>query len=106
MKTIRLLMLFLAISAVTFYSCSDSDPISNNTETQESIALRTALNELKKANDLGRTATNPFCFDFVYPITLSLNNGTNVTATTFEGLIDILANESPNLYISGIVFPF
>jgi hypothetical protein len=107
MKTIRLLFLFLAVSAVTLYSCSDSDPIDNNTTTQKSIALRTTVNEIKKANGLtNRTLTNPFCFEFVYPITLSLSNGTNVTVTSFEGLIALLSDESANLYVEGIAFPF
>jgi hypothetical protein len=108
MKTIKLLLLFLAVSAVTLYSCSDSDPIGdNNPTTQKSIAVRTAMNELKKANGLtNRTVVNPFCFEFVYPITLSLSNGTNVTVTSFEGIISILADESTNLYIDGIAFPF
>lgn len=107
MKTIRLLLLFLAVSAVTLYSCSDSDPIENNATTQKSIALRTALNEIKKANGLtSRTASNPFCFEFVYPISLSLSNGTNVTVTSLEGLIALLGDESTDLYVEGIAFPF
>ena len=108
MKTIRLLFMFLAVSAVTLYSCSDSDPIDNNATTQKSIALRTAVNEIKKANNItGRTATsNPFCFEFVYPITLSLSNGTSVTVTSFQGLVSILSDESANLYVDGIAFPF
>jgi hypothetical protein len=107
MKTIRLLFLFVAISAVTLYSCSDSDPIDNNATTQKSIALRTAVNELKKANGLtNRTVVNPFCFEFVYPITLSLSNGTNVTVTSFDGLVSLLIDESANLYVEGIAFPF
>jgi len=106
MKTIRLLFLFLAVSAVTFYSCSDSDPIDNQPTTQKSIALRTALNEIKKANGLSRTSDNPFCFEFVYPITLSMSNGVAVTVTSLDGLVALLADESSNLYVEGIAFPF
>ncbi|RZJ31570.1 MAG: hypothetical protein EOO48_01620 [Flavobacterium sp.] len=108
MKAIRLLFLFLAVSAVTLYSCSDSSPIENNSTTTKSIPLRTALNEIKKANNItGRSVNeNPFCFSFVYPITLSLSNGTNVSVTSFDGLVDLLTNESTNLYIDGISYPF
>ena len=107
MKTIRLLFLLVAVSAVTLYSCSDNDPIENSATTQKSIALRTAVNEIKKANNIGnRPADNPFCFDFVYPITLSLSNNTSVTVQSFDGLVDLLANESANLYVDGIAFPF
>ena len=116
MKTIKLLFIFMVLSAVTFYSCSDNDPIQNTRAVaQESIALRTALNEMKIHNDIagrhpedGKTSNlaSPFCFDLVYPVTLSMNNGTTITVNNFEGLIDILLSESPAIYVSGIVFPF
>jgi hypothetical protein len=115
MKTIKLLFLLVAFSTVTFYSCSDSNAIEKETVTQKSIAMRTALNKLKVANNIsGKSSiksknaatTNPFCFEFVYPIVFSYNNGTAITASNFQGLLDILANESPTLYLEGIVFPF
>ena len=46
------------------------------------------------------------CFNFVFPITFSYSNGTAVTAANLDGLLDILNNESPSLYLSGVVFPF
>lgn len=108
MKTIKYLFFLVAFSSVLFYSCTDANPIKNETpRTQKSIALRTILNEVKSANNIsGKTTTNPFCFDFVYPIVFSYNNGTAITAVNFQGLLEILSNESPNLYIEGIVFPF
>ena len=111
MKALKLLFVFLAFSAVTFYSCSDSDPVGTIVPpqaSQESIALRTALNELKTAHNIeGRSgADSVFCFNFVYPITFTFSNGTNVTVTSFAGLLDILANESPQLYLESVVFPF
>jgi len=116
MKTIKIVLLLLAFSAVAFYSCADSNPIEKQTvATQKSIALRTALNEIKNANDIsgkpanaeGKTAlTNPFCFEFVYPITLSFSNGANVSIANFQGLLDILESETAILHIVGISFPF
>lgn len=107
MKTIKLLLCLVAFSAIGFYSCNDSDPIENNTpNTQQSVALRTALNEFKQANEGSRAAVNPFCFEFVYPLTFSYNNGTTVTVTSFGGLLEIVLNETPNQYLSGISFPF
>jgi hypothetical protein len=114
MKTIKLLLLLLAFSTITFYSCSDENPIKNNiAATQKSIALRTSLNEIKKANDIngkatatGKTLTNPFCFEFVYPLSLSFNNGTVVTVSSFQGLLNVLSSENPNFYLEGIFFPF
>jgi hypothetical protein len=108
MKTVKLLLL-VVVSALTFYACSDNDPVGAAPSTESSIALRTALNEIKKANGLtSRSAAdvNPLCFEFVYPITLSLSNGTSVTVTSYQGLLELLENESPATYVNGIAFPF
>jgi hypothetical protein len=67
------------------------------------------MNELKIANNISGRNTNassPFCFEFVYPITLSYNTGTTVTVASLQGLLTILAAETPALYIDGIAFPF
>jgi hypothetical protein len=118
MKTFKLLLLVVAFSSVTFSSCSDSSPIENQTVTQKSVALRTTIFELVKANPPGDRASNnptksnrltpanPFCFEFVYPIVVSYNNDTAVTVSSSEGLWDIISNESPTLFLEGIVFPF
>lgn len=101
----------VAFSAIGFYSCSDSDPIENTTPTtQKSTAMRTALNEIKQANEgsrpQGKTAENPFCFEFVYPLTFSYNSGTTITVSSFGGLLEILLNETPSQHLTGITFPF
>ncbi len=106
MKSIKLLLLFVTLSLT--FSCSDSDPIQNTDDTQESISLRTMVHELKKANNItGRMAdNNPFCFDFVYPVTFSYSNDISITAETFAGLIEIITDETPSIYLSAIQFPF
>jgi hypothetical protein len=115
MKTIKILLLLVAFSTATFYSCSDENAIKNESSAQRSTALRTVLNKLKLENTVGpnrsaEVSTNPttpmLCFEFVFPITFSYNDGTVITATSLDGLLDILNNESPNLYLSGVVFPF
>lgn len=111
MKKIKILVLLVTISVATFYSCTDNNPIENEVVTQKSIATRTAMNELKIANNItdkngNSTTTNPFCFEFVYPITLTYNTGTTVTVTSLQGLLTILAGENPTLFIDGISFPF
>lgn len=111
-KKIKALVLLVAISVATFYSCTDNNPIEDEAVTQGSTALRTAMNELKIANDISdnrladAATSSPFCFSFVYPLTLSYNTGTTVTVTSLQGLLGILASETPNLYVSGISFPF
>ncbi len=105
MKTLKILVL-LVLTSVTFYSCSDSNPIENASKAQKSIALRTVFNEFKISNNISGRLENPFCFDFVYPVSFSYNDGTAVTVSSFEGLLDVLSNETQALYIEGIVFPF
>jgi hypothetical protein len=111
MKKIKILVLLLAVSVAGFYSCTDNDPVENEIVTSKSIALRTSLNEIKKANNISDRNANTtqdqfLCFQFVYPITLSYNDGTVITVATYEGLLDVLTAESETLFIVGIAFPF
>lgn len=113
MKKLKILFLFTAISLATLYSCTDNDSVKNEVETQESFSLRTTLNELKKANNIsGKSAStattpaDPFCFEFVYPLNLSYNNGTVVSVSSLDGILDLLVNENATQYIEGIAFPF
>ncbi|MFY8187509.1 MAG: hypothetical protein ACOVLC_06060 [Flavobacterium sp.] len=109
MKKIKFLALFTLLSAVFFTSCSDNESIENQAVTQESTALRLMFNEMKRTNNAaGKVAieSEETTFDFVYPINVSYNNGTVVTVTSQAGLIELLLNESSDLYITGIEFPF
>jgi hypothetical protein len=116
MKTLQSFLLILTISFFTLNSCQTNESIIDNQDpATESIALRTVLNQLKVANDIstGRLTTSRtpndsinFCFDFVYPFQLEYNTGAQVTVESFEGLIQILINETNDLYITGIVMPF
>lgn len=111
MKKIKILLLLLTVSVAAFYSCTDNDPVEDEVVTTKSISLRTTLNEIKKTNNIGgrnsvATQDQAFCFNFVFPINLSYNNGTVITVTSNEGLIEVLANETNTLYIEGIEFPF
>lgn len=96
------------MSTAVLYSCTDNKPVENEVATHKSFSLRATLNAIKKSNNVtGKDATeNPVCFEFVYPLTLSYNDGTTVAVASFEGLIDILSNETDTLYIEGIAFPF
>lgn len=108
MKKIKILVLFMLVATATFYSCTDNNPVENEAVASKSIALRSTLNAIKKVSGKTTLTTQDqaFCFNFVYPITLSYNNGTQITVANFEGLLEILVNENNNLYIDGIVFPF
>lgn len=108
MKKFKFLVAFVAILSLTINSCSDNNPVNEQETAEKSISLRATLNQIKKANNIaGRTTEDQaMCFDFVYPITLSYNNGTQVVVTSFNGLLDLLTQENENLYLEGIVFPF
>ncbi|MDI9257643.1 hypothetical protein [Flavobacterium sedimenticola] len=111
MKKFKILLLLLIVSVAGFYSCSDNDPVESEIVTSKSIALRTTLNEIKKANNINDRNANVtqdqfLCFQFVYPITLSYNDGTVITVATYQGLLDILTAETETLFIVGIAFPF
>lgn len=111
MKTFKIFLLIL-VTSLGFISCEDSNAIDGENNSQESIALRTMLNEMKLTNNIaGRSVardsiSNTFCFEFVYPVTFTYNNDTEITIANYTGLIDVLTNETPTLYLSGIVFPF
>ena len=103
--------MLLTVSVAGFYSCTDNNPVENEIVTTKSISLMTTLNEFKKANgSTQKNGLNPqdemAYFDFVYPITLSYNNGTVISVSSLNGLLEILSNETNSLYIDGIEFPF
>jgi len=111
MKKIKILLLLLTVAVAGFYSCTDNDPVENEVVTSKSISLRTTLNEIKKANNINgknnlETQDQAFCFNFVFPLTLSYNDGTVITVATYEGLLEILTMESETLFLVGIAFPF
>jgi hypothetical protein len=106
MKKIKHLFILLLISSTILQSCSTSE---DATDPQKSSALRIFLKEMKSAyNITGRTASDEpdMCFEFVYPLTLSYNDGTTVVVANQNELLAILENETSELYIDGISFPF
>lgn len=105
MNKFKFLVLLITLSAVLFQSCSSSD---DSTVTQKSSALRIFLNEFKSSNNINGRSTNDdtMCFELVFPLTLAYNNGTTVTVLNQDELISILENETTDLYINGIEFPF
>lgn len=100
-----------------FTACTNEDAIIDDQQTtEESGSITTALNRLSNQfDDYGNVteSDNPsgnivfdFCFDFVYPLTLSYNNDATVTVDDLDGLIEIMINSTEDLYITGIAFPF
>ncbi|AWI25695.1 Kazal-type serine protease inhibitor domain-containing protein [Flavobacterium pallidum] len=109
MKKIKLLFLFLSVAALALTSCADESPVNNPVNTDASISLRTTLKQIKKTiGTAGRDGSGDqaLCFNFVYPITLSYNNGTVIEVNSYDGLIALLEAETENFYLEGIQFPF
>ncbi len=101
----KILLLFVAVATLLLNSCSSEDSVI----TEKSSALRLFLKEMKATYNIsGRTTTDEpeMCFEFVYPITLSYNNGTTIVVSSRDELISILENESDQMYVDGIAFPF
>lgn len=117
MKNLKLLLLSFIVVAFSFTSCTNDEPINNDEQqVEESASITTAMDELSSRFSENGTIIldqNPsgniifdFCFDFVYPLTLSYNNDTTVTVNNFDELIEVIISSTEELYIDGISFPF
>ncbi|WP_299112739.1 hypothetical protein [uncultured Winogradskyella sp.] len=108
--------MFMALFLVT--ACTNNEPVGEDPQqqTEESQSITTSLDQLRTQFDANGNVTqtdNPsgnivldFCFDFVYPLTLSYNNGATVTVEDLDDLIDVMLASTDELYIDGIAFPF
>lgn len=117
MKKLKLLFLSLISALFVLVSCTNSDSfVDDLSNPQESAALRATLEQLETMYDEnGDQVANAhpsdnlifdFCFEFVYPIELIYNNGTTVTVESTQDLILIIINQTQELFIVGIEYPF
>ena len=116
MKNFKLFLLSFALIAGFLTSCSNNESVVEEQNIDETEAITQSLNRLaQQFSDEGDVlaASNPsgnivfdFCFDFVYPLNLSYNNGTTVSINSLDDLITILINSNDDLYINGVEFPF
>ena len=116
MKHLKIALFSLALVVMTFTSCTNNESVDEGPDIQESASITTALTELGyrfnddgSLNETESVANNivfDFCFDFVYPLSLSYNNGVTVTINNLDDLIVVLITSTNDLYITGIAFPF
>lgn len=109
-------LLYLLSFSIFFFSCSKDEEIvapeeaQVNVEVQQSTALRFSLQQFKKLALQGTskmtTESTELCFQFQYPIVLEYNDATQITVDTYEDLLQILLNETPELHLTAIGFPF
>lgn len=87
-------------------SCRTEEPIIDQTmDSEPSLALRIALNNFKDHDSLNRAKDN-LCFDFVYPIELAYNSTSHVKVANNASLLEIIAQETKELFIAAIEMPF
>ncbi|MCK8482033.1 hypothetical protein [Psychroserpens algicola] len=116
MKNFKLFLLSLVCITSVLISCTNDEPLVEEQNIEDSQSITVSLAELRlQFNAQGNLipTENPtgnivfdFCFDFVYPLNLSYNNGTTVTVNSLDELISIIINFNNDLYINGIEFPF
>lgn len=118
MKKIIGSFLLIALTTLSFVSCSDDADSTSLPETTVSPSLRVALNGMVskfipaaklavQTNDtISDDNENELCFDFVYPITLSYNDGAVISVNSLDEIMELLQNETNDSYINGIAFPF
>jgi hypothetical protein len=117
MKTFKLTFFSIVMMLMVFVSCTNEESlIEEQPVTEESSSITTSLSKMSNQFDEFGNVTetdNPagnvvfdFCFDFVYPLTLSYNNGTTVIVNSLDDLINVILSFNDDLYIDGIAFPF
>ncbi|MGC1471198.1 MAG: hypothetical protein WA775_01290 [Psychroserpens sp.] len=116
MKHLKHIVLSLLLIASSLISCTNDDPLVEEQDTEESASITATLAQLSlqynaqgnliaTQNQTGNIVFD-FCFDFVYPLSLSYNNGTTVSVNNLDALIDIIISSNNELFINGISFPF
>ena len=117
MKTFKFTLFSIAMMLMVLVSCTNNESVIEEQQlTEESESIVTSLTQLRQNfNDDGSLNNNEnhsgnivfdFCFDFVYPLDLSFNNGTTVTVSSLDNLIDVMFSSTEDLYVNGIAFPF
>ena len=114
-KYVNLIFGFLLILVISI-ACTNDDSNIELAEVHQSTSIQSALNQLRSYYHEDGTINeemNPtnnlvfdFCFEFIYPLSLSYNNEVIVTVNSIEELVNVIINSSQELYITGVVFPF
>jgi len=114
-KYVKLIFGFLLILVISI-ACTNDDSNIELAEVHQSTSIQNALNQLRSYYHEDGTINeemNPtnnlvfdFCFEFIYPLSLSYNNEVIVTVNSVDELVNVIINSSQELYITGVVFPF
>jgi len=114
-KYVKLIFGFFIILVISI-ACTNDDSNIELAEVHQSTSIQNALDQLRSYYHEDGTINedmNPtnnlvfdFCFEFIYPLSLSYNNEVIVTVNSIEELVNVIINSSQELYITGVVFPF
>ena len=114
-KYIKLILTSLLCSSI-FIACTNDESSIELVEVHQSTSMQSAINQLRNHYNEDGSANqemNPtnnlvfdFCFEFVYPLSLTYNNEVIVTVNSIDELVSIIINSSEELFITGVVFPF
>ncbi|WP_031427327.1 hypothetical protein [Flavimarina sp. Hel_I_48] len=89
-----------------------SDSVAIEVEVLESKALRTTLEVFKDDPDFKMNAqtkenqNSSLCFQFVYPLVVAYNDGSEKQLKDYDALLGALLDESTERHITGVGFPF
>ena len=108
-----LLTIFLSLIIL---ACNNEEIGSTSEINSDNPIVLDAMEELmEQYDDFGNleNSENPtgnmtldFCFDFIYPISFELNNGSEISVNNIDELIEILFNSNEELYVNNIIYPF
>jgi len=104
-------ILFLLLTVISIAACSTSDDSINeeeaNLQFEKSLALRINLETIRdRAINTQAKGANDLCFNFEYPINVGYNDGSEITVTDFDSLLELLLQETVESHITEIAFPF
>lgn len=119
MKTLKINIFSLLITLFMFSCSQTQDEILDPTQTanlEKSITAKIVSENVQthvKSDGTFNNPTNPessirfdFGFNFVYPITLNYNNGTQVVINGISDLAKVVTTMTTTNYVDGIAFPF
>ncbi len=117
MKALKLIIV-LAIIVANLASCKKDTTAENkdnqlkvkSSETTKKVTTnlnaKVGTNDNATSTDVNQRLEFDYCFNFVYPITLSYNNGTELEVTSSTQLLSVVRALTETQYINGIGFPF
>ena len=112
MKLVKFLIVFFFV-----FSCKKQEfEPSESLTFSDSFSLRLSIQSIKKIKNLipknidldriNSRVPSDICFDFKYPVVFEYNDNSKVVVNSFSQFIELILNESLDLHMTGIGFPF